>query len=1039
MKKILGKKFNFLLLFLISSLFISTVFLSPNTFHNYSTTEDYMAPEDDLDPMLSLPDFVHTTKPPFVEGTQEATWNENNIRDDDGIYDGSNFVTGSSHSTAYYAASTMLQATGHWGTNNGGYWNHGDIDNALQSVDSNNVYLMATYAVPFDPDEFPAWIQMTWGYYPNPPAIQDKNVYRIRIVYNVWPDSFPGVLDQSSNLRLWIYDNVGNMQYITLDATSGHRQVYSSTWTLTSGTIFNRVKNNDGYIYKASVQMYAGEEWWLGGTRVWINVNYFRIYYDYYKYDIDFSYELEYDGLGLTTVNQFDYKIDLVDSVAGVYVYFYDFQTLTWVHKDTLSSNGAETRTGTISSNADHFFDINHNMKIRFAVYGLYNTLGPPQYHLYIDQIKIDIPLPDVPLQVEAKNGILHILLTWNASQDYGMPLTHYNVYRGDIQGGIKDLVGSPTTNEFNDTSLTVGTLYFYTVTAVCDIGESLNSSEVSGKAYDQPFVEWVSPLNGETIIIPYNVSDAPANWVRFNFSYNYDELDDIKLEIGGVDYGSVWNKTLIWFFPYLDGPRTLILHGFNQSVELANDSININFVRVIHEVRERLDFGTKILGQQLYLILHDPHGDHSFSSFTETTTLSIGVGHTITTAEAASIDVGVSFSLFGIDIGASTKLTRTETEEEGFDFRFEVSDITTLTSNQESDNPDYIGPGYGDVYWGEAWIFKWELNATRKIYSNDTNDVQYEKPKMYYGILRNAETVTNDQNAPTNWYNQNPIHNNWDGADWIYPYLSTPGGIPYTYTQIVTNTISRTSSFEVEIEESAAISLGIDWFSIGGSLTFTETVKNYVEAGLTHVIENSYTIHDDEPTDTIVNGRGIDTKFGTFIFNTSSFFCETSLPLEHNTYDYVPPILEFPDIDFDTDNDMIGPTSGDSPYVTVDIFEEGGIQDAIINYTINDGLFWDIVHLQEQSANPGTWAANIPSQPFNTTVRWYIMAWDDQGGKVIKTNATGYPFSYTVLPSPSEITGIPGYSIESFIPITLVSIVAITVIYYRKRKKLKK
>ena len=136
---------------------------------------------------------------------------------------------------------------------------------------------------------------------------------------------------------------------------------------------------------------------------------------------------------------------------------------------------------------------------------------------------------------------------------------------------------------------------------------------------------------------------------------------------------------------------------------------------------------------------------------------MSIGVGHEISSSGADHIEIGASFSLFGFEIGASTSMTETTTEEVGFDFRYEISQITSLTSNQISDNPDYVGPGYGDVYWGEAWIFKWELNASWRVYSNGS--VKYEDPKMFYGIIRDVETLANDANAPTNWKNQNPVH----------------------------------------------------------------------------------------------------------------------------------------------------------------------------------------------------------------------------------------------------------------------------------------
>ena len=678
-------------------------------------------------------------------------------------------------------------------------------------------------------------------------------------------------------------------------------------------------------------------------------------------------------------------------------------------------------------------------MKIRFDR-GLYYDIRPPgEYQITIDQIQIDLKPPDKPLNVEVNQGINHVLLSWDIPIDNGAPIIHYNVYRGEIVGGSKTFIGNSAINEFNDTTGVIGTLYYYIIRAENMIGESENSTEVFGKSYDQPFIEWITPYEGATVVFPFNESDDAGNWIIFNFTYDWAELDNVILEIGNgsgtKNYTSIgWGDTSIRPYPYVNGSITATLYGYNNSILLTTDTIHINFVRIIAEVIERLDFGTKTLGQQLYLILHDPHGDNSYTSFTETTTLSIGIGHVITTAEASHLSVGVDFSLFGIDIGASAQTTTTETEEEGFDFRFEVSDITTFTSNQESDNPDYIGPGYGDAYWGESWNFKWELNATRRVYSNASNVVQYESPKFWYGIIRMAETLINDLNAPANWRNQNPTHNGGAGAEWI-DTLNNYGGIPYENTHIVTNTVGRSKSFEIEIEESVAASIGIDWFSIGGSLTFTETVKNYVEVGLAHTIETSYRIHDDDPTDHIIQEMGIDTKFGTYIFSSYPFACETSLPLEHNTYDYLPPILAFPIIDLDTDNDMIGPTTADSPYITVDIFEEGGVQNALINYSIDNGLNWSVIHLQEQLANPGTWAASIPAQPVNTMVKWYIMAWDDAGGRSIRMNATGLPFSYSVLPKPSDAAAIPGYSAVSIISITIIAVVAITVIHYRKRK----
>ncbi|GAJ09576.1 unnamed protein product, partial [marine sediment metagenome] len=250
-----------------------------------------------------------------------------------------------------------------------------------------------------------------------------------------------------------------------------------------------------------------------------------------------------------------------------------------------------------------------------------------------------------------------------------------------------------------------------------------------------------------------------------FNFKYDWVELDDAELVIGVVNYGSVWDKNNTVIYPYQDGPVTATLNGYNNSILVASDSIDLNFVRIDFEIEEMLDFGTEIHGDKLYMILHDPHGDGSYSGFTETTTVSIGFGYEITSSEIEMISIGMSYNLFGIDLGASTETTTTETEEEGFDFRLERSDTTSLTSNQLDDNPDYIGPGYGDVYWGESWIYKWALNATYREYSNGTDT--YEDPNLKYGILRGVETLASDVNAPQEWKDLNPVHNNWADVIW--------------------------------------------------------------------------------------------------------------------------------------------------------------------------------------------------------------------------------------------------------------------------------
>ena len=475
----------------------------------------------------------------------------------------------------------------------------------------------------------------------------------------------------------------------------------------------------------------------------------------------------------------------------------------------------------------------------------------------------------------------------------------------------------------------------------------------------------------------------------------------------------------------YTDGFLSATLIGINNSVIVDSDTRSFQFVKIEFEITETLNSSTEVLGKQLYLILHDPHGDNSFSSISESTTLSFGVGCEVTKAEGFTLEIGDDLGLFGFEVGSSELLSIKTTIGLGFDFRYEVTDTTSLTSSQVTDDADYIGPGYGDRYWGEAWLFKWVVNASYREYSNGTD--RWEAPKLYYGILRGLETYISDAHAPPEWRNQNAVYNSSIPVQWHEPFTGS-GGAPYLYEHEVSTTSTRKLSFQIDLGSDFRVKIA----PVETHVTIELSLKTYAEAveGNTHKV--AYEIYDDDPSDFIVQGRGIDQRFGTYIFSSESFFCETSHPLEHNTYDYLPPVIDFPTIDLDTNNDDFGPTNEDSPLVRVYIFEEGGMQDVVINYTINNGLDWNLISLDELFASPGIWEGTIPSLTQNTKVKWYIIAWDSQGNRAERKDVYGNPFEYTVIEKPL----VPSYP-PMFIIIFLIT--PIVAFILRNRKKLNK
>ena len=84
---------------------------------------------------------------------------------------------------------------------------------------------------------------------------------------------------------------------------------------------------------------------------------------------------------------------------------------------------------------------------------------------------------PSAPTGLTATVSGTQIALSWTASAS----ATSYTVKRSTVSGAETTLAGGVTSTSYTDTGLTVGTRYYYVVTASNAAGTSGNSSEVSG------------------------------------------------------------------------------------------------------------------------------------------------------------------------------------------------------------------------------------------------------------------------------------------------------------------------------------------------------------------------------------------------------------------------------------------------------------------------------------------------------------------------------------------------------------------------------
>ncbi|NVM35320.1 MAG: VCBS repeat-containing protein [Candidatus Lokiarchaeota archaeon] len=598
---------------------------------------------------------------------------------------------------------------------------------------------------------------------------------------------------------------------------------------------------------------------------------------------------------------------------------------------------------------------------------------------------------PNPPLNVSYYSGYYNITLFWDQPGE-SAPVSHYNIYRGEIFGGGKIYIGSTSATNYTDLTVEFNKDYYYIIKAENIQGESSASQEIYAIA--GPYIRWQAPNENSRVTLP--VGDA-----QFDFSYDYTFLDDVQLFLNGIKYDNVKDKDSTILNPYnssIDGPVNAVLYGYEMgnSNPIVNDSRAFIFAKLDAEAYEILDQDQTYLGEKLYLILHDPNGDNSYTWYEESSIVSMAVGLEITSEYSTGSTFGeiLSDPLIGTTFGATYNIVNEKTSEEGFDYRYEIVDTTQLQSSIDDSDKNFIGPGYGDRYWGEAWTLKWAVKAYYRAYFNGTE--KYEDPEFHYGIIRGQEVFLNDYSAPQKWKAQNPIHNGWQGVSWLdsYKNFTIDGGAPFVNKYQITS--SETTSTSLEITHSEEWLVKVPGWEYKTTLNLN--TKWYAETEVTESYEVGFTIYDDESTDKIVQDIGIDSRFGTLIFRTNEFMCETSYPLEHNTFDYLPPIIEFPHIELDSSQDGLAPCKDDSPIVTVGLFDEGGISSAYIRYSINNGISWRNTILSEQIANPGTWQGIIPAHDHGTTVIWYIKVWDFEGTYSNRTDPNGNPYRYTVI-----------------------------------------
>ncbi|MGI0088651.1 MAG: fibronectin type III domain-containing protein, partial [Nitrosotalea sp.] len=135
--------------------------------------------------------------------------------------------------------------------------------------------------------------------------------------------------------------------------------------------------------------------------------------------------------------------------------------------------------------------------------------------------------VPSAPQNLQATAGNAQVSLSWTApSSNGGSTVTNYKIYRSTSSGTETLLATTGNVNSYTDTTVTNGQTYYYKVSAVNSVGESLQSNEASvmpsGSSITAPSsptglaatagntqvsLSWTAPANnGGSAITGYNV-----------------------------------------------------------------------------------------------------------------------------------------------------------------------------------------------------------------------------------------------------------------------------------------------------------------------------------------------------------------------------------------------------------------------------------------------------------------------------------------------------------------------------------------------------
>ena len=308
------------------------------------------------------------------------------------------------------------------------------------------------------------------------------------------------------------------------------------------------------------------------------------------------------------------------------------------------------------------------------------------------------------------------------------------------------------------------------------------------------------------------------------------------------------------------------------------------------------------------YLVLHDPPGDGSFSTFEESQTVcretsvsyeqSMGLGSTFSRKAGVSGSAGIGVTVdYESSVTLETSLNISESRLSEFSSERCIKVISEFNTSSLS---GYIGDG-SDIFIGndERWLYG--IFEEVAIVGIDSAKVtagltfaRDQTPGLETSFILTAQAIKNDidfqlsiandesydQLLRTRAFNQAEVwqqvlslneDNKANATEQYGPDYSFSGGIDKTFTEKITTSEVTSLSVNVAIEANSAITamteVGANQVSGGAQVTFSINEGMTTTDSETNSRLISYTLSDDDATDIFPLSVFRDPSYGTPIF----------------------------------------------------------------------------------------------------------------------------------------------------------------------------